>query len=50
MIQSKNNKQRNQKQKQIMDKKSRLGVPKGERGESGMNGHLGGLGDANYYV
>ena len=27
-----------------MAKKSRLGVPGGERGGSGMDGHLGGLG------
>ena len=40
MTLSKNNKQ---KQKQIMAKKSRAGVPEGERGGSGMNGHSGGL-------
>jgi len=37
----------NKKQKQIMAKKSRLGVPKGERGGSGMDGHLGGFVDAD---
>ena len=41
MILSKNNKQ-NKKQKQIMAKKSRLGVPRRERGGSGMDGHLSG--------
>ena len=29
---------------QIMAKESRLGVPKGERGGSGMDGHFGGGG------
>ena len=46
MILSKNN----NKQKQIMAKKSRLEIPKGEGGGSGMNGHLGGFGVANYYI
>ena len=47
MILSKNNK----KQKQITAKKSKLGVlGSGERGGSGMDGHLWGLGDAHYYA
>lgn len=50
IILSKNNKQRNKKQKQIMAKKSRLGVPGGERGGSGMDGHFGGFLDANSYL
>ena len=33
-----------------MAKESRLGVPKGERGESGMDGHFGGVLDANCYI
>ena len=49
MILSKNNKQSNKKQKQIMAEKSRLGVG-GKGGGSGMDGHFGGLGDANYYI
>ena len=40
MILSKNSNNKKT-QKQIMAKKSRLGVPKGERGESGMDEHLG---------
>ena len=47
MILSKNNKQTNKKQKQIMGKKSRLGVPKGERRGSGADGHFGGFLDAS---
>ena len=41
MILSKNNEQTNKKQKHIMAKKSRLGVPKEERGRTGMDGNLG---------
>ena len=33
-----------------MTKESRLGVPKEERGGSGMDGHLGGFLDANCYI
>ena len=43
MILPKNNKQTNKNQKQIMTKKSRPGVPKGERGGSGMDGYFGGF-------
>ena len=50
MILSKNNKQTNKKQKQIMGKKSRLGVPKGEMGGNGMDRDLGGFLDANCYI
>ena len=44
MILSKNNKHTNKEQKQSMAKKSRLGVPRGERGGSGRDGHLGAWG------
>ena len=27
-----------------------LGLPRGERGESGVDGHLGSFMDANYYI
>ena len=40
MILSKKRKEE-KKQKQVMAKESRLGVPKGERGGSGMDGHFG---------
>ena len=40
----------NKQQKQMMAKKSRLGVPKGERRGSGMDGYLGGFLDANSYI
>ena len=33
-----------------MAKKSRLEVPRGEREGSGMDGHFGGLGNANCYI
>ena len=38
----KTHKKTHKKQKQIMAKESRLGVPKGERGGSGMGGHFAG--------
>ena len=50
MILSKNNKQTNKKQKQIMPKKNRLGVPKGERGGDEKDGYLGVFLDINYYI
>ena len=49
MILSKN-KPTNKQTKQITAKKSTLGVPKGGREGHGMNGHLGGVLDANCYI
>jgi len=41
---------RKKKQTQIMAKESRFRVPKGKGRGSGMDGHFGGLGDANCYI
>ena len=38
------------KQKQIMAKESRFGVPRGESGGSGMHGHFGGFLDAQLHL
>ena len=50
MILYKKKKTKTKKQKQTMAKESTLGVPRGEKEGSGMDGHFGGVLDANWYI